>query len=267
MAGLTGKTIASAYRSLLRMNDDTNGIDTSAEVVTDGGGTKSALNLSDDVVGVQPQNDDTTTTFIVKAKGGGSLLSVDSTNSVVKVNAGQDIANTMYANFGTTQVETTNFAVNTHYALPFGNGIFANNTLANLPNFGTGTDPATTFTTADANSDRACVLVPCLWYIPDNISIDSVTSLEGADTATGDTTRMHLFSYTFNTGSTSALTSGTLLAYNSDVTNAGSEQAYKSSWTVDSEDVNGGSVVLAFFRSDSINSDYSTNIVIKYHLR
>ena len=105
-----------------------------------------------------------------------------------------------------------------------------------------------------------------MWYLPDAISIDSVTSIEGADTATGDTTRMHLFSYDFTSGSTSALTNGTLLAHNNDVTNAGSEQAYLSSWTVDSAAVASGKVVLAFFRSDSINSDYSISITVKYHL-
>ena len=48
MAGLTGKTIASNYKSLLRINDDTNGIDNSLELVTDGEGTYSAIKLSDD---------------------------------------------------------------------------------------------------------------------------------------------------------------------------------------------------------------------------
>ena len=43
MAGLTGKSIASAYKSLLRVDDDTNGINTGLEFVTDGEGTKSAL--------------------------------------------------------------------------------------------------------------------------------------------------------------------------------------------------------------------------------
>ena len=105
-----------------------------------------------------------------------------------------------------------------------------------------------------------------MWLVPDAISIDSVTSIEGADTATGDTSRMHLFSYTFTSGSTSALTSGTLLAHNTDVTNAGSEQAYKSTWTVDSAAVSSGKVILAFFKSDSVNSDYSINITVKYHL-
>ena len=105
-----------------------------------------------------------------------------------------------------------------------------------------------------------------MWFVPDNISIDSVTSIEGADAATGDTTRMHLKSFTFNSGSTSCLTAGELLASNSDVTNAGNEQAYKTTWTVDSANVAADKVIVAFFKSDSINSDYSVSIAVKYHL-
>ena len=126
--------------------------------------------------------------------------------------------------------------------------------------------PRTTVTTADATDQRAANLVNHLMYVPDNISIDSVVSLEGADAATGDTTRFHLMSYTFNSGSTSCLTDGTLVAHNSDTTNAGSEQIYKSTWTIDSASVSAGKVLVCTFESDSVNSDYSCNVVVKYHL-
>ena len=105
-----------------------------------------------------------------------------------------------------------------------------------------------------------------LWYVPDNLTFDAVYSLEGGDANATDTTRMHLYSYTYNSGSTSALADGTLLAHNSDVTNEGNTKTYKSTWTIDSANVSGGKVICAFFRSDSINSDYTTNITVKYHL-
>ena len=101
----------------------------------------------------------------------------------------------------------------------------------------------------------------------DNITIDSVVAIEGADAATGDTTRMHLMSYTYSSGATSALTGGAVLAYNSDVTNAGSEQSYKCTFTIGSADVDAGKVIMAFLKSDSVNSDYSLNMYIKYNLR
>ena len=263
---LIGKTLSETYKSLLRINDNSNGVDTSLESVTDGEGTASALKLSDDQVAVQPQNDDTTEAFYVKTKGGSTLLAVDSTNSVVKAGSGQTNVLTQYAYFGCNYIDVSSFAANTHYPISFmaGNGGAA---LTNDVDFGTGTDPNTSFTTADTDTQYASQIVPMMWYVQDNIAIDAVTSIEGGDAATGDTTRMLLMGFTFNSGSTSCLTSGVVLASNSDVTNAGNEQAYKSTWTVSSTDVSEGRVILALFRSDSVNSDYSLNITVKYHLR
>lgn len=263
MAGLTNNTIASSYKSILRIDDNSNGVDTSLEAVTDGEGTKSSLKLSDDSLLVQPQSDDTTSLLNVSSKGGTSLLTVDSTNSVVKVNANQDIANTQYATFQMNSAWWSGALANNHHPLSYS----ANQNSASFPSFGTGTDPQDTFTTAASSNQTGADLVPMIWYVMDNITIDSVVAIEGADAATGDTTRMHLVSYDYSSGATSALTGGAVLAYNSDVTNAGSEQTYKSTFTIGSSDVNAGKVILAFLRSDSVNSDYSVNMYIKYHLR
>tara|TARA_R110002020_G_scaffold418756_1_gene627929 strand:- start:260 stop:844 length:585 start_codon:yes stop_codon:yes gene_type:complete len=170
----------------------------------------------------------------------------------------------LYAHFGIGNTESSTFVAGYHQPLTFQAANFGAS--GTPPAFGNGTDPATSFTTAESSEQRASDLVPCLWYLHDNIVIDSIVSLEGADTATGDTTRFHLMSYDIASGSTSALASGTLLAYSSDVTNAGSEQAYKSSWTISSSNVSSGKVILAFLESDSINSDYSVSVSIKYHL-
>ena len=171
---------------------------------------------------------------------------------------------TLYAYFGIGSSISNNFASGEHVALPF-SGYVVSSADADNANLGTGTDPATSVTTADGADTDASIWVPCMWYIPDNISIDSVTSIEGADHGDSGTTRMHLMSYTFTSGSTSALTSGTLLAHNSDVTNAGSEQAYLSTWTVDSSSVSAGKVILATWRQDS-TKDYSVQVIVKYHL-
>lgn len=107
------------------------------------------------------------------------------------------------------------------------------------------------------------------WYVPDDITIDSITSIEGADAASGDTTRFHLMGYTFNSGSTSCLASGVIIASSTQVVNAGREQIYKSTWSVDSsyEDVDSGKVILATFEQDGTNSDYSAIVTVKYHTR
>ena len=259
---LSGKTLKDTFKDLLQCDNSNNGVDTTLRNIKDGEGTASSLWLSDDVVRVFPTNDNTTSAFNVRANGGGTVFEVDTTNELVK--ASGNTVNTQYAQFNIGSTEATQFADDTHQAIPFES---ANYSLVSVPPaFGTGTDPATTFTTEDTNGLRGCDIVPCLWYVQDAISIDSVVSLEGGDEATGDVTRMHLFQYTFTSGSTSCLTEGALLAHNSDVTNAGSEQAYYTSWTVDSAAVSAGKVILAFFKSDSISSDYAVNIRIKYHL-
>ena len=257
---LSGKTLKNSYIDLLQMDNSNSGVDTTTRRVKDGEGTLSSLSISDDSTVIRPNNDDTTAAFGVTTKGGVQVLLVDTTNQLV-VASGNNV-NTQYATFGLSSAGSGAFLANTHYSIPFSNQVVQADEMA----FGTGTDPATTFTTAEGTSTRASELVPMMWYVPDNMSIDAVTSLEGADTATGDTTRMHLFSYTFTSASTSALTSGTLLAHNSDVINAGSEQAYLRTWTVDSAAVTAGKVILAFFKSDSVSSDYSLQVTVKYHL-
>ena len=63
------------------------------------------------------------------------------------------------------------------------------------------------------------------------------------------------------------LSSGTVIADGGDVVNAGYEQAYYQQMTVQSANVDAGKVILFIFRPDSVNSDYSINATIKYHLR
>ena len=255
---LTGKTLANTYKDLLQVDNSNNGVDTVLRNVKDGEGTSSSLYISDDSVRVFPTNDDTTSALSVRSNSGSDVLRVDTNNQLV-VASGNNV-NTQYANFSVVTTHFSSASANQHYAVPYANGNNASTTT--YIDLGSGTDPATSYTT----STDAYKLVPVMWYVPDAISIDAVYSTEGADAATGDTTRMHLFSYDFTSGSTSALTNGTLLAHNSDVTNAGYEQVYLSTWTVDSAAVASGKVILATFRSDSVNSDYSLNITVKYHL-
>ena len=259
---LTGKTLSASYKDILQVDNSNNGVTTSIKTVKDGEGTSSCLAISDDNILIVPNNDDSTTTLQVRTNSGSQVLAVDTTNELVT--ASGNYVNTQYATFAAGNAETGAFTDDTPHPIPFGSANYA--IISGVPAFGTSTDPATTFTTADGSNTLASDLVPVMWRLPDAISIDSVTSIEGADNATGDTTRMHLFSYTFTSGSTSALTAGTLLAHNTDVTNAGSEQAYLSTWTVDSASVAANKVILAFFKSDSINSDYSVSITVKYHL-
>ena len=174
----------------------------------------------------------------------------------------------LYAYFGIGYSGFSHIIADTHYPLPFQGSPYLNSSDADV-DFGTSTDPDTSFTTANTDTQYASQISPMIWYVPDNIVIDAVYSLEGADNATGGTTRMHLMSFDYTSGSTSTLTSGAVIASNSDVTNAGNEQTYLSTWTVDSSysSVLSGKAILALFRVDSsIASDYSVAVTVKYHL-
>ena len=261
---LTGKGLDETYKDVAYVDNSNNGVTTSLKQVKTGSGGSTALQVSDRSLQVKSATNNTTALDVQNASGTSKLL-VDTTNNYVKAN-GVHI-HTNYAYFGLNNVYTQNNAAGYHYPLVFGNAYPNTSGIGDqFPNFGNGTDPSTSFTFAEATDQRASEFVPYLWYVPDNISIDSVHSLEGADAATGDTTRFHLMGYTFTSGSTSALSSGTLLAHNSDTTNAGSEQAYLSNWTVDSATVTSGKVIAATFESDSVNSDYSCQVIIKYHI-
>ena len=263
---LTGKTLAGSYKDLLQVDNSNSGVTTSLKQIKDGEGTISCLSISDDQSKIKPQDDDTTTALDVQTSGGTSVLSVDTTNQLVS--ASGNYVNTQYATFAHGTGGTTGNAAGYHYPLFFG-GAYDPPALVvgdQVNHFGNGTDPATTFTTADATDQRANMLIGYMWYVPDAMSIDAVSSIEGADAATGDTTRFHLMSYTFTSGSTSCLTSGTLVAHNSDTTNAGSEQVYLSNWTVDSAAITAGKVLICTFESDSVNADYAYTVTVKYHL-
>ena len=260
---LTGKTPKDTYKDLLYADNSNNGLDFALRKIKSGNGSDSSLFVSDRSLKVA-SNTNNTSALIVVNQDNAEKFKVDTTNDQVKA-LGTHV-NTMYTYFNVGNGLAANFSANTHYLIPYIGDNYPSSLATGLPDIGTGTDPDTSFTTAETNTQRASTLVTCMWYVPDNISIDSVHSIEGADTATGDTTRMHLMSYDFTSGSTSALTNGTLLAHNNDVTNAGSEQVYLSTWTVDSATVTSGKVIGATFRSDSINSDYSVRITIKYHL-
>ena len=139
---LIGKTIASTVNGIVITEDTTNGIGTSLGQIKSGNGNSSSLHLSDDNLKVTPENDDTTTVISVTDKDSNALLTVDSSNDLVKAGIGQHNVNTQYAHFGISNADSAwaGCLADTHYAVPFGGmGRSRINTIANLA-FGTGTD-------------------------------------------------------------------------------------------------------------------------------
>lgn len=171
---------------------------------------------------------------------------------------------TLYADFFTCNTESSTWAAGYHHLLTFGNANFSSPVV--VPNLGTSDDPATSFTLSDSPANKASTLVNCLWYVPDNITISNIYSIQGGDEDATDTTRMHLMSYVYNTGQASVLGGGNLLAHSDNIVNTGSTKSFFTEFTIDSPTVTAGKVIVATFESDSVNSDYTINIKVKYHL-
>jgi len=275
MPSKTGKSPSSYYKSDVSVEQSTNvGFDSTTRSIISGDGAKSSMSASDDVLSVQPVNDDGNT-FLVKNNAGNNILAVDTTNSKVLVGASQVAANTQYAYFGTSYNDATGtgaFAADTHYAVAFGGANSFGSVAAGIAmgsstssSFGD-TNPSTSLTISSTAMD----IIGSYWYVMDDITIDAVKWFHGADTATGEDTKAHLMGYTVDiaNGSTSGdLSSGTLLARSTVITNAGYEQAYYNSMSLVSADVDAGKVIMFTFASDTVNSDYSINATVKYHIR
>ena len=274
MPSFLNNTFASFFNRILQFGHaGNNGTPTSTTNIQSGDGVATSVSLSDDVLSVQPVNDDTTGTMLVKNNAGNNILAVDTTNSKVLGGASQTALNTQYAHFGTSYAEaaTTGFIADTHYAIPFMMGNYG----ATTANYAMGsstsssfndTNPATSLTI----SSTAMSIVRCYWYVMDDITIDAVKWLHAADAATGEDTAAHLMAYTIDTanGSTGGdLSSGVVVADGANITNAGYEQIYYQSMTIQSADVDAGKVILFTFASDTVNSDYSINATVKYHIR
>ena len=145
MPTFTGKTFASFYKNILSINQSSNtGADATTRVIHDGAGNSTSLSLSDDVLSVQPVNDNTTGTMLVKNSGGNNIFAVDTTNSKVLTGASQVAVNTQYAHFALSSATNTSGSqlADTHYAIPFSAGsIFAGTTAS----FAMGTSTSSSF--------------------------------------------------------------------------------------------------------------------------
>ena len=267
----TGKTYSSFYKNDLALNQPSNtGVTTVVVAIQDGLGQNTAIRLSDDQLSVAPQNDNVVNTFTVANNAGNNILAVDTTNSKVLGGASQTALNTQYAHFGTTHDVSATWTADNHFAVPFTNMETAAGSHISM-----GSSTSSSFNDTNPSSsvtitNSAYVQLTCYWYVMDDITIDEVKWLHAADAATGDSTAAHLMSYTIDiaNGSTGGdLSAGAVVADGATILNAGYEQIYYQSMTVQSADVDAGKVILFTFASDTVNSDYSINATVKYHIR
>ena len=260
---LNNKTIANTYGDLLQLDNSNNGIGTATKTIKSGEGTSSAILLSDDSLGVKPQNDNTTATFAVHNASNNPVFRVDTTNSVIRAGAGLHKVNTNIKEFGMDFTEASPDTADTWHALT---STF-NHTDTNELEMGTGSTPATTLTIANT----AYIAVKHYWYVPFDITIDSCNVLFGADAAGGDVVKFSVMSYTVDTdnGSTGGdLSSGVENCVSpATISGAGREQIYYQALTVSTANVDSGKVILACVTQDGTNADLSVNMQLIYSLR
>ena len=260
MGSLGGKSPANTYKSLLKVADETNGVSTTTSQIEDGEGTSTCVSISDDSLKIKPQNDNTTTTLEVENESGANILTVDTTNSCVKVNATQTYANTQILEFASYRLVPT---AGTHYFVPCSGNSFNQFAIAELAN-GTGTDPATTFDAGDTTDE----LVNMLFYTPANITIDGVTFMVSTDTDTDTEINVHLYKFTMtNAGGTSDgnLTSGTLLA-NGAATSVDRNVIKTVAASIDSSSVSANEVIACFVENKTNTDDINLRVQVLYHI-
>ena len=254
MAKLTDQTIASTHKDLLHLNNSNDGVENSAKDLYDGNGGKTCLAVGKNQLVVATQSDSTGNITMQNA-GGDALLKMDGTNKLIRVNETQSTANTQYLRFSANDI---NVDSGTHIGVPVA-GQVANAAIT----FGTSANPAVPSFILTADD-----MIHYIHYVDTNITVDSVQVLMGATAAAGDAINFHLIALaTGDTTTVNDFTSATVVADDSGTTNAGYEQFYRVSLTVQSANVDAGDYLALTIEGDGTNSDYSVNALVRYHLR
>ena len=127
-----------------------------------------------------------------------------------------------------------------------------------------GTDPITTLD-ADDDGENPRSLLASMWYIEDNMTIDSARVIATADGS--QAINFHIMSYDMTTSSNHGdLSNGTLLAHIGSSISATAGTVKTDTLVIDSSSVSSGKVVIAYAEAETDTSDISCKMTIKYHL-
>ena len=259
-----GKSPSEYYKNDLTINQSTNtGVDATTRLVHDGAGQSTSISLSDDVLSVQPVNDNTTATMLVKNQSGSNILAVDTTNSLVKIGTSQVNATTMYQRFSATNHTAVS---DTHYAMGLPLADFSSIGLTEDTALGTGTDPATTLDISAATAEST-VWVNCYWYLPDAITLDSAIALSGAHAANNRAHNFHIMAYTLDTSTNHGdLSAGAVVADSSATSDIDEDVIKTTALTIQTANIAAGKVLIATYETDQ-GLLSSSQMIVKYHLQ
>ena len=271
MASFTGNALKDVYKDILHTSNSNTGLSTTIKQITCGDGDGTSLYLSTRNAKIQPAGDTTTNTVIYDADGN-ALVTVDSTNDLVKVGVGQHTVNTQFKEFGLWDFSPS---AGEHHNLTTSPMI----TSASDGDFtgelngsawgGTGTNPVTSITITSATLE----LVPSIWLLQQNITIDEVQYIMASDAAS--TINLHVMQYDLVTGSGASagdLTSGVVLAQTGSDSSSlspvttGADRVSNGTLTINTANVNDGKAIILFAEA-SDTDDMTIQVNIKYHLR
>ena len=240
-----------------------NGADGTTRSIQTGDGVNTCASISDDVFGIQPQNDNTAATCFVNQQDGDRIFSVDTINSKVLVGSSQVSATILYQKFSV--VNHTDVG-GTHYPMSTGFASFSSAGLAEDTALGTGTDPATSLDISAATSESNA-WVQFYWYLPDAITLDSAIALSGGTSATDSGLNFHIMAYTLDTSSNYGdLSAGSVVADSSATSGIDEDVIKTTSLTIQTANIAAGKVLLATYESDAAQVT-SSQMIVKYHIQ
>ena len=256
------RTYASRFKTDVSVDQTTNtGFDSTTRLLVSGDGASSAASLSDDVLSVKPVNDNTTGTMLVQNSGGSNILSVDTTNSLVKAGASQLNTLTLFKEMGLYEFSPSTSGY--HYPLIANQmGMQGAEALTFDNDWGNGADPATTLDVSGLTDPENAIAI--YWYLENNITLDTVRFLARADDTS--TLNFHLFAYALDTSSNHGDLSGGVVHANGTV-DATSTTIKTGTLTLDTADIDANKVVIGFVENSGATHDLSVSFNIKYHIR
>ena len=258
---LAGKTPADTYKSLLKMSSDEDGITTSSSRVYDGNGQSSSILLSDDQFLVRPTSDNTTSNFAVADQSGTHYVNASGTEMVLKVGSTLTPANTQLLTFS---AHTLTPATGSHYFIPTETGSFGGN--HNELSNGTGADPSTGLYDASTSTDD---LLHCLFTVPFNIIIDSVTAYISTTLTNNVTANIHLLSYSLmNAGNNfdGNLSSGAIIAAGSATEAKNSVIKQINCSITGTATISSGKVLACFIENETNTDPLMVKVQVVYHI-
>ncbi len=242
---ILNKTMLQFYKGLIKVNDDTNGVNSDDEQVVDGNGGSSTLYLSTTKTSVKPASNNQNS-FSVTKSNGDNCLRVDTEHNRIVHGANNTYVNSNSFTFSGSNIDPTGAGY--HMMIPCG-GTYLGGATDEI-DLGNGTDPATTLDISGLSEDTD--VIHYYWYLTHSIEVTSMECFFGSESGT-PSCNFHLFNYTLdksNGGGSGDLSSGAVVAHTTAQSTSASAINYLNASVV-TQTCNAGTVLVATIESNA----------------